>query len=182
MDPPQPTHAFWWDIFNELFELDHIDEINQLYVRYATLLDSSDQMPNAQCRIAYFANMRYLQTNKVSAEQAGALLDQALFVLGPRENWGFVLTDVNGNEATWELIGLNAKYGRVETAVDLIEQLAAFQADSAADWPAHRLYEALCNKKPQLIQTVSDLVLFDREVPCPVSLTSVLHMVNVWTN
>jgi hypothetical protein len=123
-----------------------------------------------------------LQTNKVSTEQARALLDQALFVLGPRENWGFVLTDVNGNEATQELIGLNTKYGRVETAVDLIEQLAVFQADGAADWPAHRLYEVLCNEKPQLIRTVSDLVLFDREVPRPVSLTSVLRMVNVWTN
>jgi pentatricopeptide repeat protein len=182
LDPPQPTNAFWRDIFTELSELDRIDEINRLYTRYAARLDSPDQMPNALRRIAYFANMRYLQTNKVTAEQAGAILDQALLVLGPRENWGFVLTDVNGNEATRELIGLNAKYGRVETAVDLIEQLAAFRADGAPNWPARGPYEALCDEKPQLIRTVSDLVLFDRDVPRPVSLASVLRIVNVWTN
>lgn len=182
LDPPQPTNAFWRDIFTELSELDRIDEINRLYTRYAARLDSPDQMPNALRRIAYFANMRYLQTNKVTAEQAGAILDQALLVLGPRENWGFVLTDVNGNEATRELIGLNAKYGRVETAVVLIEQLAAFRADGAPNWPARGPYEALCDEKPQLIRTVSDLVLFDRDVPRPVSLASVLRIVNVWTN
>jgi pentatricopeptide repeat protein len=182
LDPPQPTNAFWRDILNELSELDRIDEVNRLYARYATRLNSPDQMPNAMRRIAYFANMRYLQTNQVTAEQAGALLDQALSILGPRENWGSVLTDVHGNEATRELVSLNAKYGRVETAVDLIEQLAAFRADGAADWPARAPHDALCDEKPELIRTVSDLVLFDRDVPRSVSLASVLRIVNVWAN
>ncbi|KAI9433159.1 hypothetical protein H4582DRAFT_2187437 [Lactarius indigo] len=63
--------------------------------------------------------------------QTVALLDQALTILGPCENWGSVLMGMNGNEATRELIRLNATYGRVEKAVDLIEQLAAFQVDGA---------------------------------------------------
>lgn len=182
LDPPQPTNAFWRDMLNELSERDQVDEVNRLYARYATRLGSPDDMPNAMRRIAYFANMRYLQTNKVSAERAGALLDQAHAILGPRENWGYVLTDVNGNEATRELIALNAKYGRVETAVNLIEQLAAFRADGAAGWPARGPHEALVDEKPELLRTVSELVLFDQDVPRPISLASVLRIVNVWAN
>ena len=179
LEPPQPTNAFWRDILNQLSELDRVDEINRLCARYAARLDSPDQMPNFMRRIAYFANMRYLQTNKVSTEEAVALLDQALFILGPRDNWGFVLTDVNGNEATRELIGLNAKYGRVEIAVDLIEQLAAFRADGAT-WPVRGPYQALRDENPQLIRSVSELVLFDRDALRFVSLTSVLRIVKVW--
>ena len=182
LDPPRPTNAFWRDILNELSERDHVDEVNRLYARYATWLDSPSVMPNAMRRIAYFANMRYLQTNKVSTERAVALLDQAHSILGSRENWGSALTDVHGNEATRELIALNAKYGRVETAVDLIEQLAAFRADGAASWPVRGPYEALSDEKPALLRTVSELVLFDQGVPRPVSLASVLRIVNVWTN
>ena len=180
LEPPQPTNALWGDILNQLSELGRVDEINRLYARYAARLDSPDQMPNFMRRIAYFANMRYLQTNKVSTEQAVALLDQAFSVLGPRENWGFVLTDVNGNEATRELIGLNAKYGRVDIAVDLVEQLAAFRADGAT-WPVRAPHQALRDETPKLIQSVSELVLFDRDVPRLVSLPSVLRIVKVWT-
>ncbi|KAI9466556.1 hypothetical protein BJY52DRAFT_1232789 [Lactarius psammicola] len=179
LEPPQPTNASWRDILNHLSELDCVDEVNRLYARYAARLDSRDQMPNFMHRITYFANMRYLQTNKVNTEQAVALLDQALSVLGPRENWGPVLTDVNGNEATRELIGLNAAYGRVEKAVDLIEQLAGFRADGAT-WPERAPHDALRDENPNLIQSVSDLVLFDRDVPRPISLLSVLRIVKVW--
>jgi pentatricopeptide repeat protein len=180
MEPPQPTDEFWRDILNQLSELDRVDEVNQLYARYAARLDSPDQMPNFMRRVAYLTNMRYLQTNKVSTEQAVPLLDQALSILGPRENWGFVLTEVYGNQATRELIGLNATYGRVETAVDLIEQLAAFRADGAT-WPVRGPYDALSDENPNLIRSVSDLVLFDQDVPRPVSLLFVLRILKVWT-
>lgn len=179
LEPPQPTDAFWRDILNQLSELDRVDEVNRLYARYIARLDNPDQMPNFLRRITYFANMRYLQTNKVNTEQAIALLDQALSILGPRENWGFVLTDVNGNEATRELIGLNATYGRIDKAVDLIEQLAAYRADGAT-WPVRGPYDALRDENPNLVRSVSDLVLFDRDVPRPVSLLSVLRIVKVW--
>ncbi|KAH9007270.1 hypothetical protein EDB86DRAFT_2870952 [Lactarius hatsudake] len=179
LEPPQPTIAFWGDFLHQLFELDRVDEANLLYARYADQLDSPDQMPNSLRRVAYFANMRYLQTNRVGTERAVALLDQALSILGPRENWGSVLTGVNGNEATQELIGLNATYGRVEKAVDLIEQLAAFRADGAS-WPSRGPYHTLRDENPNLIRSVSDLVLFDRDVPRPVSLLSVLRIVKVW--
>jgi len=179
LEPPQPDNVFWRDILNQLSELDRVDEVNRLYARYAARLDSPDQMPNFMRRVAYFANMRYLQTNKVSTEQAVALLDQALSILGPRENWGFVLTDMNGNEATRELIGLNATYGRIEKAVDLIEQLAGFRADGAT-WPVRGPYNALRDENPNLIRSVSDLVLFDQDIPRSISLLSVLRIVKVW--
>ncbi|KAH9037633.1 hypothetical protein EDB85DRAFT_1935628 [Lactarius pseudohatsudake] len=180
LDPPQPTIGFWGDILHQLSELDRVDEVNLLYARYADRLDSPDQMPNFIRRVTYFANMRYLQTNKVGTERTVALLDQALSILGPRENWGSVLSGVNGNEATQELIGLNAVYGRVEKAVDLIEQLAAFRADGAS-WPSRGPNDTLPDEKPNLIRSVSDLVLFERDVPRPVSLLSVLRIVKVWT-
>ncbi|KAH9056399.1 hypothetical protein EDB87DRAFT_1233403 [Lactarius vividus] len=179
LEPPQPTDAFWNDILHQLSELDRVDEVNLLYARYANRLDSPDQMPNFIRCAAYLANMRYLQTNKVSTEQAVALLDQALSVLGPRENWGSVLAGVDGNGATRELIRLNTTYGRVEKAVDLIEQLAAFRANGAS-WPSRAPYNTLRDENPNLIQSVSDLVLFDRDVPRPVSLLSVLRIVRVW--
>ena len=180
MDPPQPTNAFWQDILYRLSEMGRVEEVNRLYARYAARLDSPDQMPNFVRRTTYFANMRYLQTNKVSTEQAVALLDQALSSLGPRENWGSVLTEVNGNEGTQELIALNAKYGRVEIAVDIIEQLAGFRADGAT-WPIRAPHEALHDEGPKLIQSVSNLVLFDQDVPRSVSLPSVLRIVKVWS-
>ncbi|KAF8263439.1 hypothetical protein EI94DRAFT_1740927 [Lactarius quietus] len=180
LEPPQPDAGFWRDILNRLSDLDRVDDINRLYARYpAHRSGRPDQIPNSIRRIAYVANIRYLQTNKVGSEQAVALLDQALSHLGSRENWGFVLTDVHGNEATRELIGLNAKYGRVDTAVDLIEQLAAFRADGAS-WPARGPYQALSDESPMFIRSVSELVLFDGDFLRPVSLPLVLRIVKVW--
>ncbi|KAI0250505.1 hypothetical protein BJV78DRAFT_551731 [Lactifluus subvellereus] len=179
LEPPQPTNTFWRDILNHLSELGRVDDVNRLYERYATRFENPDQMPNFMRRIAYFANVRYLQTNEVSTERATTVLDQALSVLGPRENWGSVLTDVHGNEATRELIRMNARYGRVEKAIDLIEQLAASRVDGAT-WPVRGPHDALRDENPKLISSVSDLVLFDGETLRPLPLPSVLRVVKVW--
>ena len=180
LEPPLPNNALWRDILHQLSELNRIEEVNRLYARYAARLDSPHRMPNPLRRIAFFANMQYLQTNKASTEQAIALLDQVLSILGPRENWGFVFSDVKGNEATRELIRLNASFGRVETAVDLIEQLAAFRADGTT-WPVRAPHDASHDENPDLIRSASDLVLFDQDIPRPVSLHHVLRILNAWT-
>jgi pentatricopeptide repeat protein len=181
LEPPQPTIALWRDVLNQLYELDRVDDVNRLYARYATRLDSPDQMPSFMRRIAYFANIRYLQTHKVDEEQAIHLLDQALSALGPRQQWGAMLTDVHGNEATRELIGMYANHGRIEKAIDLLEQLAAFRADGAT-WPMQAPHQSLRDEKPELICLVTDMVLFDKDVPRPISLFSVLRVVKVWTS
>ncbi|KAI0301940.1 hypothetical protein B0F90DRAFT_1667770 [Multifurca ochricompacta] len=179
LEPPQPTNSFWHDTLNQLSGLDCVDDVNRLYARYVARLDNPDQVPNFMRRITYFATMRHLQTNKVNTERATALLDQALSTLGPRENWGSILTDVHGNEATRELIALNARYGRIEKAVDLIEQLAAFRADGAT-WPMRGPHDALRDENPELIRSVSYAVLFDGDVPHPVPILAVLRIVKVW--
>ena len=180
LEPPQPTPSFWRDVLNELCELDRVDDINRLYARFAARLDSPDHIPTYMRGIAYFANIRYLRTHSVTEEQAIALLDQALFALGPREKWSSVLMDVHGNEATQELIGMYARYGRIEKAIDLIEQLAAFRADGGT-WPVRGPNHALRDEKPKLIRLVTDMVLFDEDAPRPISLFSVLRVVKVWT-
>ena len=179
LEPPQPSNAFWRDVLNQLHELDRVDDVNRLYARYAVRLGSSGQMPIFMRRIAYFANIRYLQAHEVSAEQAITFLDQALSALGPRKNWGSVLADVKGNEATQELIGMYARYGRVEKAIDLIEQLAAFRADGAT-WPVRGPHDTIHDQNPELIRLVSDMVLFEKDVARPVPLLSVLRIVKVW--
>ncbi|KAH9995178.1 hypothetical protein BJV74DRAFT_338280 [Russula compacta] len=179
LEPPQPSDAFWRDVLNQLCELDRVDDVNRLYARYAARLGSSGQMPNFMRRIAYFANIRYLQAHEVSAEQAITFLDQALSALGPRENWSSVLADVHGTEATQELIGMYARYGSVEKAIDLIEQLAAFRADGAT-WPVRGPHDAVHGHNPELIRLVSDMVLFEKDVARPVPLLSVLRIVKIW--
>jgi pentatricopeptide repeat protein len=57
LEPPQPTIDFWRHVLNQLGDLDRVDDINHLYVRFAARLDSPGQIPNAMCRIAYFANI-----------------------------------------------------------------------------------------------------------------------------
>jgi pentatricopeptide repeat protein len=179
LEPPQPTKPFWRDILSQLSELGRVDDVNRLYERYAARLKSPDQMPNFMRRIAYFANIRYLQTNKVSAERATTLLDQALSVLGPSENWGSVLLDVHGKEAIRELIGMNARYGRFEKAIDLIEYLATSRVYGMT-WPVRGPHEAQPDENPQLISSVSHLVLFDDEALRPLPLPSVLRIAKVW--
>jgi len=174
LEPPQPTNAFWHEVLIQLCELVRVDDVNRLYARYATRLDSPDQMPIFMRRIAYLANMRYLQTNEVNVEQAITLLDQALSALGPRDKWGPILADVHGNEATRGLVGMYARYGRIEKAIELIEQLAAFRAGGAT-WPVRSPHNA------ELIRSVTDTVLFDKDVPRSISLPSALRVVNVWT-
>jgi pentatricopeptide repeat protein len=178
LEPPQPTIDFWRQVFNQLSELDRVDDINRLYARYAARLDSPGQIPNSVRRIVYLANIRYLQSHKVSVEQAVALLDQALSALGPRENWGSILSDVNGH-ATRELIGMYARFGNIDKAIDLIEQLSASRTDGVT-WPVRAPHDALRNERPDLIHSVSDMVLFDKEVLRPLPLLSVLRIVKVW--
>ena len=181
LEPPQPTSDFWRHLFNHLCELDRVDDINRLYARYAARLGSSGRIPNFMRSIAYFANIRYLQSNKVSEEQAVALLDQALSTLGSRENWGSILCDVNGLEATQELIGMYARFNNVDKAIDVIEQVSAFRADGVA-WPVRSPHHALRDERPDLIRSVSDMVLFDKGVLRPLPLSSALRIVKVWAS
>lgn len=180
LEPPQPTIAFWRDVLNELCELDRVDDVNRLYARYAARLDNPDDMPAFMRRIAYLANMRYLQAHQVDEEQGTALLDHAVSALGPREKWSTLLADVHGTEATRQLIGMYASYGRIEKAIDLIEQLAAFRANGAT-WPVRAPHDALRDENPKLIHSVTDIVLFDKDDPRPISLLSTLRLVKVWT-
>ena len=173
LEPPQPTNTFWHEVLIQLCELARVDDVNRLYARYATRLDSPDQMPNFMRRMAYLANMRYLQTNEVNVEQAITLLDQALSALGPRDRWGPVLADTHGNDATRGLIGMYARYGQVEKSIELIEQLAAI--------PVRSSHNALRGETPELIRSVTDTLLFDKDVPRSVALPSVLRVVNIWT-
>ena len=180
LEPPQPTNDFWRHVLNHLCELDRVDDINRLYARYATRLGSSRQIPDFMRSIAYFANIRYLQTHNVSVEQAVALLDQALSALGPRKNWGFILRDVNGYEATQELIRMYARFDNIDKAIDVIEQLSAFR-DTVA-WPVRSPHHALRDERPDLIRSVSDVVLFDKGVLRPLPLLSALRIVKVWAS
>jgi pentatricopeptide repeat protein len=173
LEPPQPTNAFWHEVLNQLCELGSVDDVNRLYASYATRLDGPDQMPIFMRRITYLANMRYLQTIEVNAEQAITLLDQALSALGPRDKWGPILADMHGNEATRGLIGMYAKYGQVERAIELIEQFAAFPV-----WSPH---DASRDEIPELIRSVTETVLFDKDVPRSISLSSALRLASVWT-
>jgi pentatricopeptide repeat protein len=179
LEPPQPTSEFWRQFLDQLCELDRVDDINRLYARYATRFDGPSRIPGFMRRIAYFANIRYLQSHEVGVEQAVALLDQALSALGPRENWSSVLTDMNGLEATQELIGMYARLGYADKAVDLIEQLSAFSQDGWA-WPVRSPHDVLPDERPNLIHTVSDMVLFDRDILRPLPLLTVLRIVKVW--
>jgi pentatricopeptide repeat protein len=176
LEPPQPTIDFWRDVLNQLCELDRVHDINRLYARYAARVGSSGQMPTFMRRISYFANIRYLQSHEVSMEQAIALLDQALSALGSREDWGAILSDVHGINATRELIGMYARFGCIDKAIDLIEQLSAFRGT----WPVQGPHEGLRDERPDLIRSVSDMVLFDQDVPRPVPLLSVLRIVKTW--
>jgi pentatricopeptide repeat protein len=179
LEPPQPTFAFWRDVLEQLCELDRIDDVNRLYARYAARLDDPDRMPNVMRRIAYFANIRYLQSHNVGVEQAIAHLDQALSVLGPRENWGLLLTDVRGHEATRVLIEMYARYGCIEKAIHLIEQLASLRADGAT-WPAQSPHDGPLDENFEFILSVSDSVLFDKDVLRPISIFFALRIVKVW--
>ncbi len=178
LEPPQPTIDFWRHVLNQLCELDRVDDINRLYARYAARLDSPGQIPYFMRRIAYFANIRYLQSHEVSVEQAVVFLDQALSALGPRENWGSILFDVNGHEATQELIGMYARFGYVDKAIDLVEQLS--RTDRVITWPTRAPYDTLRDERPDLIRLVSDMVLFDKDIPRPLPLPSVLRVVKIW--
>ncbi|KAI0268584.1 hypothetical protein BGY98DRAFT_1018047, partial [Russula aff. rugulosa BPL654] len=71
-EPPQPTIDSWRHVLNQFYELNRVD-------------DSPGQIPNFMRRIAYFANIRYLQTHEVGVEQAVALLDQALSTLNTKK-------------------------------------------------------------------------------------------------
>lgn len=179
LEPPQPTVDFWRHVLDQLCELDRVDDINRLYARYAAHLDSPDQIPVFMRRIAYFANIQYLQTHEVSVEQAVALLDQALSALGPRETWGSILFDVNGHEAIRELIGMYARFGNINKAIDIIEQLSAFSTGGET-WPERTPNGAVSDARPDLIQSVSDMVLFDNDVLRPLPLSSVLRIVKAW--
>jgi pentatricopeptide repeat protein len=179
LEPPQPTNVFWRDVLYQLAERDRVDDINRLYQRFAARLDCPDQVPYFMRRIAYLAYIQYLKTSEVNTERATTLLDQALSVLGPRESWTSVLIDSHGSEAARELIGMNARYGRTEKAIDLIEQLATFRVDGVS-WPVRGPHHARRDQSPGLISSVSDLVLFDKEALRPLPLTSVLRVVRVW--
>ena len=178
LEPPRPTVDFWRQVVNQLCELDRVDDINRLYARYAAHLDSPGQIPNFMRRITYFTNIRYLQTHEVSVEQAVALLDQALSAVGPRENWGSIFHDMNGHEATRELIGLYARFGNIDKAIDLIEQHSAFR--TGGSWPVRAPHDALRDERPELIHSISDSVLFDKDVLRPLPLPSVLRIVKAW--
>lgn len=179
LEPPQPTIDFWRDILHQLCELDRVDDINRLYARYAARLGSFDQMPYFMRRIAYFSNIRYLRSHEVSVERAVALLDQALSALGSRKDWGAILSDVHGIEATQELIGMYARFGCIDKAIDLVEQLSEFRVNRGA-WPVRGPHDVLPDERPDLIRSVSDMVLFDKDVPRPVPLLSVLRIVKAW--
>ena len=181
LEPPQPTIGFWRDIVHQLCELGRVNDVNRLYARYAARLDSPDKMPTFMRRITYLANIRYLQAHQVDEEQGTALLDQALSALGPREIWSSLFADVHGMEATGELIGMYARYGRIEKAIDLIEQVAAFRADGAT-WPVRAPHDALRDEKPEVIHSITDMVLFDKDGPRPISLFFALRVVKVWTS
>ena len=181
LEPPQPTIAFWRDVVDQLCELYRVDDVNRLYARYAARLDSPDKMPTFMRRITYLANMRYLQAHQVDEEQGTALLDQALSALGSREAWSPLLADMHGMEGIRVLIGMYASYGRIEKAIDLIEQIAAFRADGAT-WPVRAPHNALRDEKPEVIRSVTDMVLFNKDDPRPISLFSALRVVKVWTS
>jgi len=179
LEPPQPSIDFWKDFLIQLCELDRVDDVNRLYARYAARLGSREEIPNFMRRIAYFANIRYIQSHEVSVEQAVALLDQALSALGPREIWGSVLCDVSGHVATKELIGMYARFGNIDKAVDLFEQLSAFRANGVT-WPVRAPHNTPPDNRPEFIHSVSDMVLFDKDVFRPLPLLSVLRIVKVW--
>ena len=179
LEPPQPNMDFWRDVLDLLCELGCVDDINRLYARYTARLKSSDQIPNFMRRITYFANIRHLQSHKGGMEQAVTFLDQALSALGPRENWGIILFDVNGHEATQELIGMYARFGNIDKAIDLIEQLSTFRSDGGT-WPVRAPHDVQRDERPDLIRSVSDMVLFDGDVLRPLPLLSVLRIVKAW--
>ena len=179
LEPPQPTIDFWRHIFHQLGELNRVDDINRLYARYAAHLDSPAQIPSFMRRTVYFANIRYLQKHEVGLEQAVTFLDQALSALGPRENWGFLLFDMNGHQAIQELIGMYARFGNIDKAIDLIEQLSAFRRDGVT-WPERTPHDVMRDERPDLIHSISDVVLFDRNVLRPLPLHSVLRIVKAW--
>ena len=179
LEPPQPTIDFWRHVLNQLCELDRVHDINRLYARYAAHLDSPGQVPNFMRRIAYLANIQYLQKHEVDVEQAVALLDQALSALGPRENWGSILCDVNGHEATRELIGMYARFGNIDKAMDVFEQLSSFRTGGVT-WPMRTPHYAVPDERPDFIRSVSDMLLFDNDVLRPLPLSSVLRLVKAW--
>ena len=181
LEPPQPTIAFWRDTVSQLCELDRVDDVNRLYARYAARLDSPNKMPTFMRRSTYLANMRYLRAHQVGEEQGTAHLDQALSALGPREIWSSLFADVHGMKAIGELIGMYARYGRIEKAIDLIEQVASFRANGAT-WPARAPHDTLRDEKPEVIRSVTDMALFDKDNPRPISLFSALRVVKVWTS
>ena len=179
LEPPQPNITFWREFLYQLGELGHIDDVNHLFARYVARFGGSDPFPNGLSRVIYLTHIRYLQSHEVSVEQGVALLDQALSVLGSREHWSAVLSDVHGNEAAQELIGLYARFGCIDKAVNLIEQFSTFRA-AGGTWPVQAPHESLPDERPDLIRSVSDMVLFDKDVPRSVPLLSVLRIVKAW--
>jgi pentatricopeptide repeat protein len=179
LEPPQPTDSFWRDVLFQLDELGCIDHVNRLYARYAARFDTPDQMAYVIRRIAYFANIRYVQSHKIGEKQAIALLDQALSCLGPREKWGIVLRDLQGHEATRQLAGMYARFGCIDKAIDLIEQLSTFRVDGGT-WPGRSAHDSRVDERPEFISLASDMVLFDNDALRPVPLLSVLRLVNAW--
>lgn len=180
LEPPQPTIDFWRFILEQLCELDCVDDVNRLYARYAAPLRSPDQIPPFMRRIAYLANIQYVRSHKVSVERAVALLDQAVFALGPRRNWENLLSDVDGHGAG-ELIGLYARFGNIDKAIDLIEQLSAYRTRTGGlTWPLKMPNFAQRCERFDLIHSASDMVLFDKDVLRPLPLLSVLRIVKAW--
>ena len=178
LEPPQPTIDFWRYIFNLLDELDRVDDINRLYARYAARVGGPVEIPIFMRRITFLANIQYLKSHEVSVEQAVIHLDLALSVLGPRKNWWIILSDV-GWHATRELVGLYVRFGKIDEAIDLIEQLSVSRADGAT-WPVRPAHDAFRTERPDLIESISDMVLFDKDVLRPLPLHTVFRIVRTW--
>lgn len=179
LEPPQPTVAFWQDFLFQLSESGHVDDVNRLYTRYVAGMGSSGQISYFLRRVVYFANIQYLQSHQVTVERGIALLDHALSALGPRAKWSLLMADMPGIEATQELIGMYARFGCIDKAVDLIEQLSEFRPDGGT-WHERAPHQTMRNDRPDLIRSVSYMVLFDKDVIRPVPLLSVLRIVKVW--
>ena len=181
LEPPQPTIELWKDILQQLCELDRVDDVNRLFARFTARLGSPDQMSNPLRRITYLANIRYLQSHQVTVEQGIALLDQALSAIGSSKDWQTLFWDMHGNEAMQEVIGMYARFGCIDKAVDIIEQLSASRA-VVGTWHVRGPFDGHSDERPDLIHSVSDMVLFNKDVPRPVPLLTVLRIVKVWTS
>ncbi|KAI0269410.1 hypothetical protein BC834DRAFT_951720 [Gloeopeniophorella convolvens] len=181
IEPPQPSDFFWRETLDQLSELDRIEDVNRLFARYITRFENQANIPYFMRRIVYVANVQHLQTNEISAEDAGILLDQALSAIGPRKIWRFVLTDVYGREATRELVGMNAKYGRTEQAVDLLEELATYRRDGGT-WPERGPYHTYPDESPDIVRSLSNLVIFDNGAPRELALSLALRIAKVWAS